>query len=166
MRVNEKYGSSAFHDEKKMMDLVDSVDKLNSTLCITSHLYTNINQEEIRILADMLYRIKYCIIKQRPIAYTDYIYLYRLTAKYESFESQTFSQSIQSYYLHSLSKESSACMNLLAKSRMTEPRLLQNYNRFFLQLSICFHLMSICESNQTKKKGRLDNASAYDSLCI
>ena len=106
MRVNEKYGSSAFHDEKKMMDLVDSVDKLNSTLCITSHLYTNINQEEIRILADMLYRIKYCIIKQRPIAYTDYIYLYRLTAKYESFESQTFSQSIQSYYLHSLSKES------------------------------------------------------------
>ena len=147
MRVNEKYGSSAFQDEKKMMDLVDSVDKLNSTLCITSHLYTNINQEEIRILAD-------------------YIYLYRLTAKYESFESQTFSQSIQSYYLHSLSKESSACMHLLAKSRMTEPRLLQNYNRFFLQLSICFHLMSICESNQTKKKGRLDNASAYDSLCI
>lgn len=166
MRVNERYDRFAFQQEEKMMDLVDSVDKLYSTLCITSHLYININQEEIRILTDMLYRVKYCAIKQRSIAYADYIYLYRLTAKYESFGSQTFRQSIQSYYLHSLSKESSACMHLLAKSRMTEPQLLQNYNRFFLQLSICFHLMSICESSQTKKKGRLDNASAYDSLCI
>lgn len=166
MNVNEKFESSALNQDEKMLGLADFIDKLNSTLSITSHLYQNIDQEEIRILTDMLYRAKYCIVKQRSIAYTDYIYLHRLTAKYESFESQTFSQGIQSYYLHLLSMESSDCLRLLTKSKLIEPWLFQDYNRFFLQLSICFHLMSICESSKQKKDVKLDNASAYDSLCI